>query len=136
MALIYQPSKRIFCGWFEPLKSTTYSEYPKKIGQYFFIPPSQRINSNSDSKYAYCNLIARLLGKINDGVNLEVFELNLQESYRLYLDLIEQIVEVINDETDNCFHLEGGDKQKVEMALFMKFNEYGEKVKTWRLTGN
>ena len=28
MALIYQPSKRIFCGWFEPLKSTTYSEYP------------------------------------------------------------------------------------------------------------
>lgn len=29
MALIYQPSKRIFCGWFEPLKSTTYSEYPK-----------------------------------------------------------------------------------------------------------
>lgn len=30
MALIYQPSKRIFCGWFEPLKSTTYSEYPKK----------------------------------------------------------------------------------------------------------
>lgn len=108
----------------------------EKIGQYFFIPPSQRINSNSDSKYAYCNLIARLLGKINDGVNLEVFELNLQESYRLYLDLIEQIVEVINDETDNCFHLEGGDKQKVEMALFMKFNEYGEKVKTWRLTGN
>lgn len=31
MALIYQPSKRIFCGWFEPLKSTTYSEYPKKV---------------------------------------------------------------------------------------------------------
>ena len=30
MALIYQPSKRIFCGWFEPLKSTTYSEYPAK----------------------------------------------------------------------------------------------------------
>lgn len=30
MALIYQPSKRIFCGWFEPLKSTTYSEYPEK----------------------------------------------------------------------------------------------------------
>ena len=30
MVLIYQPSKRIFCGWFEPLKSTTYSEYPKK----------------------------------------------------------------------------------------------------------
>ena len=29
MVLIYQPSKRIFCGWFEPLKSTTYSEYPK-----------------------------------------------------------------------------------------------------------
>lgn len=29
MALIYQPSKRIFCGWFEPLKSTTYSEYPE-----------------------------------------------------------------------------------------------------------
>ena len=31
MALIYQPSKRIFCGWFEPLKSTTYSEYPKLL---------------------------------------------------------------------------------------------------------
>lgn len=31
MALIYQPSKRIFCGWFEPLKSTTYSEYPEEI---------------------------------------------------------------------------------------------------------
>ena len=31
MALIYQPSKRIFCGWFEPLKSTTYSEYPKSL---------------------------------------------------------------------------------------------------------
>ena len=31
MALIYQPSKRIFCGWFEPLKSTTYSEYPQKV---------------------------------------------------------------------------------------------------------
>ena len=36
MALIYQPSKRIFCGWFEPLKSTTYSEYPKILSQ---IPP-------------------------------------------------------------------------------------------------
>ena len=107
-----------------------------EISQYFFIPPSQRINSNSDSKYAYCNLIARLLGKINDGVNLKIFELNLPESYRLYLGLIEQIVEVLNDETDNCFHLEGDDKQKVEMALFMKFNEYEEKVKAWRLTGN
>ena len=32
MVLIYQPSKRIFCGWFEPLKSTTYSEYPEKEG--------------------------------------------------------------------------------------------------------
>lgn len=31
MALIYQPSKRIFCGWFEPLKSTTYSEYPNRV---------------------------------------------------------------------------------------------------------
>lgn len=77
-----------------------------------------------------------MLGKINDGVNLKIFELNLPESYRLYLGLIEQIVEVLNDETDNCFHLEGDDKQKVEMALFMKFNEYEEKVKAWRLTGN
>ena len=110
--------------------------HAEEISQYFFIPPSQRINSNSDSKYAYCNLIARLLGKINDGVNLKIFELNLPESYRLYLGLIEQIVEVLNDETYNCFHLEGDDKQKVEMALFMKFNEYEEKVKAWRLTGN
>lgn len=36
MALIYQPSKRIFCGWFEPLKSTTYSEYPWTVR----LPPS------------------------------------------------------------------------------------------------
>lgn len=35
MALIYQPSKRIFCGWFEPLKSTTYSEYPSKFSAEF-----------------------------------------------------------------------------------------------------
>lgn len=36
MALIYQPSKRIFCGWFEPLKSTTYSEYPmlEEVAEY------------------------------------------------------------------------------------------------------
>lgn len=110
--------------------------HDETISQYFFIPLSKRLNSKSnlDSKYAYCNLIARLLGKINDGVSLGVFELSLQESYRLYLDLIEQIVEVLNDETDNCFHLVGDDKQKVEMALFMKFNEYEEKVKAWRLT--
>ena len=83
--------------------------HDETISQYFFIPLSKRLNSKSnlDSKYAYCNLIARLLGKINDGVSLGVFELSLQESYRLYLDLIEQIVEVLNDETDNCFHLVG-----------------------------
>lgn len=110
--------------------------HAEEIGQYFFIPPSQRINSNSDSKYAYCNLIARLLGKINDGVNLKVFELNLSESYRLYLDLIEQVVKILNGETDKRFHLEGDDKQKVEMALFMKFNDYEENVKVWKLTDN
>ena len=36
MALIYQPSKRIFCGWFEPLKSTTYSEYPLFLGDFYY----------------------------------------------------------------------------------------------------
>ena len=29
MGVLKSFPKRIFCGWFEPLKSTTYSEYPK-----------------------------------------------------------------------------------------------------------
>lgn len=54
MALIYQPSKRIFCGWFEPLKSTTYSEYPVLIGTLslalahrIFIGPTEKFDAQS-----------------------------------------------------------------------------------------
>lgn len=100
----------------------------EKISRYFFIPPSARTNSNSKSKYAYCNLISRLLGKINDGVDLKDFALTPQKSYSLYTKLIRQIIKILNDDTNKRFHLKGCGKQKVEMALFMKFKDYEKRL--------
>ena len=67
MALIYQPSKRIFCGWFEPLKSTTYSEYPFCLAAPFRFAGLLEHRSQRDVEAVLEQMFNELLEKIHGG---------------------------------------------------------------------
>lgn len=100
------------------------SELPNdEVTNYFFMPPSRRANA----KAARQKLINKIRAKINKDIVKDGLELNIQDSYRGYLQLIEKIVNIINEKRalNNKEKITG---QMVEMSLFMVSRDYERSI--------
>lgn len=87
------------------------------------MPPSRRANA----KAARQKLINKIRAKINKDIVKDGLELNIQDSYRGYLQLIEKIVNIINEKRalNNKEKITG---QMVEMSLFMVSRDYERSI--------
>lgn len=87
------------------------------------MPPSRRANA----KKARQKLINKIHAKINKDIVKDGLKLDIQDSYRDYLQLIKEIANIINKkyELDNKEKITG---QMVEMSLFMKFQDYERSI--------
>ncbi len=94
-----------------------------KLRIIFFMPPSRRANA----KAARQKLINKIRAKINKDIVKDGLELNIQDSYRGYLQLIEKIVNIINEKRalNNKEKITG---QMVEMSLFMVSRDYERSI--------
>lgn len=86
-----------------------------EYNNFIFLPPSRR----KDAKICREKLLI-LLNKNSKDKNIPCAELSDPDSYNFYIQLIEKTSEILN--------LNGFNKQKIEMTLFMKFECYTKKV--------
>lgn len=94
-----------------------------KLRNIFFMPPSRRANA----KEARQKLINKIRAKINKDIVKGSVKLNIQDSYRSYLQLIKEVVKCINEKRErvNKVKITG---QMVEMSLFMIFQCYEQSI--------
>lgn len=100
------------------------SELPNdEVTKYFFMPPSRRANA----KEARQKLINKIRAKINKDIVKGSVKLNIQDSYRSYLQLIKEVVKCINEKRERV-NKEKITGQMVEMSLFMIFQCYEQSI--------
>lgn len=87
------------------------------------MPPSRRANA----KEARQKLINKIRAKINKDIVKGGVKLNIQDSYRSYLQLIKEVVKCINEKRERV-NKEKITGQMVEMSLFMIFQCYEQSI--------